>query len=197
MDHFQIINKSYLLDMGLGPLGTSCFELPNSLRIDFEEVCVLLLSFGCNFISVEEESKRNLLVVIERGILGGGLFVDVPLVRRKMHKREKRRRTECDLDKVSAAMQLTKIINHPPRDHKGSISMNQEQAYLRREKKKFQQIKSEYYLESRLSNSIHVSCFTFVEEQITNFTWKHISIFSLNSPNSPLFFSALILFGLF
>ncbi|KAK3193275.1 hypothetical protein Dsin_024585 [Dipteronia sinensis] len=121
--------------MGLGPLGTSCSEPPNSLRIDFEdEVCMLLMSFGCNFIAVEEESKRNLLAVIERGILGGGLLADVPLERRKMHKREKRRRRECDLDKVSAAMQSTKIINHPPREHKGSISMNQHQAYLRRER---------------------------------------------------------------
>ncbi|KAL5794829.1 hypothetical protein ACOSP7_003423 [Xanthoceras sorbifolium] len=135
----------YLFDIGLGPLGTSCLLAPNSLRIDFEEeeVCMVLVSLGCKFtVEVVEESKRNLLLAIERGILGGlvvGFVVALRRRRRKMQKRAKRRSRECDFEKVServddddddgvlgSAMQSRKI-NHPPRDQKGSISMNQHQ----------------------------------------------------------------------
>ena len=141
---------NYLFDIGFGPLGTSCASAPNFLRLDFddggdddddeeeEEVCVDCVCFGCKFMVVKvgsEDSNRNLLMEIDATIFVGLIGLLGLVNKTKMKRSARKKKKWCDLLRVSLivdcdfgdAMQVMEKRNHPPRSHKGSISMNQHQ----------------------------------------------------------------------
>jgi hypothetical protein len=103
-----------------------------------EEVRVPCVCFGCKFMVVEagsEDSNRSLLMEIDATVSVGFIGL-LGLVSKIKTKRSARKRKKwCDLLKVSlivdcdfgVAMQVIEKRNHPPRAHKGSISMNQHQ----------------------------------------------------------------------
>lgn len=101
------------------------------------EVCLFPICFGRKLVVVDaadaEGSKRSLLTGTEEA-MDGFIVLDKLMSRRKMKRMARKRIKGCDLvwiseiddDVLGTAMQFGKI-NHPPRSHKGSKSMNQHQ----------------------------------------------------------------------
>lgn len=123
---------AYRFDIGFGPLGTSWASTPNS----FPAPCFWDL-WGCKFVEVDDDDGMvDLVEVVEEGFRVDVGWWDKLMRRRRMRRSVRKWKKLSCFEVLGSAMQFERKI-HPPRDHKGSISINQlHQGYGGRWKRK-------------------------------------------------------------
>lgn len=126
-----IVSYAYRFDIGFGPLGTSWASTPNS----FPAPCFWGL-WGWKVVEVDEDDMVDLEEVVEEGFMVDVGWWDKLMMRRRMRKSVRKWKKLSCFEVLDSAMQFERKI-HPPRDHKGSISINQlHQGYGGRWKRK-------------------------------------------------------------
>ena len=109
------------MEIGLGPLGTSCSLASNCFD---GKVFPFFVFFGGKFVRDDDEDRVCL------DCSNALIWYDGWARRRKMNRIERNKRKyddddDDDDDGLRSAMQIEEKNLHPPRTQKGSISMNQ------------------------------------------------------------------------
>ena len=135
------------MEIGFGPLGTSCSSAPNSLPAisSFDERCEFWVFRGCKFV-VDAAAGFNDFEGSEEAIVGGFRRWDKLMRRRRKKRRVMIWRQESDFVKVfessgdclGAAMQSERR-NHPPKSPQGFNIHQPAQRRRERERERFQQ----------------------------------------------------------